>query len=59
MDRAGLFEQQKAQWMRWENIPAVQNNRIYFIDSDLVDRASPRIVDGLEEMARMLHPTLF
>jgi iron complex transport system substrate-binding protein len=59
MDRAGLFEQQKAQWMRWENIPAVQNNRIHFIDSDLVDRASPRIVDGLEEMARLIHPALF
>ena len=59
MDRAGLFEQQKAKWMRWENIPAVQNNRIYFIDSDLVDRASPRIVDGLEEMARLIHPALF
>jgi iron complex transport system substrate-binding protein len=59
MDRAGLFEQQKAQWMRWKNIPAVQNNRIYFIDSDLVDRASPRIVDGLEKMARLIHPTLF
>jgi len=59
MDRAGLFEQQKAQWMRWETIPAVQNNRIYVIDSDLVDRASPRVVDGLEEMARLIHPTLF
>jgi iron complex transport system substrate-binding protein len=59
MDRSGLFEQQRAQWMRWENIPAVKNNRIYFIDSDLVDRASPRIVDGLEEMARLIHPALF
>jgi len=59
MDRAGLFEEQKAQWMRWENIPAVQNNRIYLIDSDLVDRASPRIVDGLEEIARLIHPELF
>jgi iron complex transport system substrate-binding protein len=59
MDRAGLFEKQKARWMRWENIPAVRNNRIHFIDSDLVDRASPRIVDGLEEMARLIHPTLF
>jgi len=59
MDRSGLFEHYKAQWMRWENIPAVQNGRIYFIDSDLVDRASPRIVDGLEEMARLIHPALF
>jgi iron complex transport system substrate-binding protein len=59
MDRAGLFEQQKRQWLRWKNIPAVMNNRIYFIDSDLVDRASPRIVDGLEEMARLIHPDMF
>ena len=59
MDRSGLFEQHKAQWMRWENVPAVRDERIYFIDSDLVDRASPRIVDGLEEMARLIHPALF
>lgn len=59
MDRSGLFEEQKADWMRWKNIPAVRNNRICFIDSDLIDRASPRIVDGLEEMARLIHPELF
>ncbi|MES0350374.1 MAG: cobalamin-binding protein [Desulfobacteria bacterium] len=59
MDRAGLFEEQKAHWMRWQNIPAVKNNRICFLDSDLIDRASPRIVDGLEEMAKLIHPELF
>ncbi|MES0362920.1 MAG: cobalamin-binding protein [Desulfobacteria bacterium] len=59
MDRAGLFEEQKADWMRWQNIPAVKNNRICFLDSDLIDRASPRIVDGLEEMAKLIHPELF
>jgi iron complex transport system substrate-binding protein len=59
MDRAGLFEEQKADWMRWQNIPAVRNNRVCFIDSDLIDRASPRVVDGLEEMARLIHPELF
>ena len=59
MDRIGLFERQKAQWMRWPDIPAVRDNRILFIDSDLIDRASPRIVDGLEEMARLIHPELF
>jgi iron complex transport system substrate-binding protein len=45
--------------MRWQNIPAVRNNRICFIDSDLIDRASPRVVDGLEEMVRLIHPELF
>lgn len=59
MDRKGLFEEQKAEWMRWPDIPAVKNNRICFIDSDLIDRPSPRIVDGLEEMARLIHPASF
>ena len=59
MEREGLFEKQKADWMRWQNIPAVLNDRICFIDSDVIDRASPRIVDGIEEMARLIHPELF
>jgi len=59
MDRAGLFEEQKADWIRWQNIPALRNTRICFIDSDLIDRASPRVVDGLEEMARLIHPELY
>jgi iron complex transport system substrate-binding protein len=59
MNRSGLFEKQKAEWMRWANIPAVRNHKILFIDSDLIDRASPRIVDGLEEMVRLIHPEIF
>jgi iron complex transport system substrate-binding protein len=59
MDRKGLFEQQRAEWMRWQSIPAVRNDRIRFVDSDVIDRASPRMVDGLEEMAKLIHPELF
>jgi iron complex transport system substrate-binding protein len=44
------------EWARWKTIPAVKNKRIHLIDSDLIDRPSPRIIDGLEEMARVLHP---
>jgi len=43
-------------WSRWQDIPAVRNRRIYFIDSDLTDRFSPRIVHGLEKIAEILHP---
>ncbi|PIZ19981.1 MAG: cobalamin-binding protein, partial [Deltaproteobacteria bacterium CG_4_10_14_0_8_um_filter_43_12] len=32
---------------------------IYVIDSDLVDHPSPRIIDGLEELSRLIHPELF
>jgi iron complex transport system substrate-binding protein len=46
-------------WSRWKTIPAVKNGRLHVIDSDLVDRPSPRIIEGLEEMARHLHPKEF
>jgi iron complex transport system substrate-binding protein len=37
-------------------IGAVAAGRIYLIDSDLVSRPGPRVVDGLEALARVLHP---
>jgi len=43
-------------WRRWQDIPAVRNSRIYFVNPDLTDRFSPRIVQGLEELAEILHP---
>ena len=47
-------------WNRWENLSAVKNRRIHRIDLSLVTRrGSPRVVDGLEEVARILHPELF
>jgi len=43
-------------WSRWRNIPAVRNSRIHLVNADLTDRFSPRIVQGLEEIAEILHP---
>jgi iron complex transport system substrate-binding protein len=43
----------------WQNLTAVKENRIYIIDGDLVNRSGPRIVQGLEEMAKILRPELF
>jgi iron complex transport system substrate-binding protein len=39
--------------------PAVLNNRVYKINEDHLQRPGPRLVDGLEEMARALHPEAF
>lgn len=36
--------------------PAVIRRRIFRVDPDLVDRPGPRIVEGLEQLARGLHP---
>lgn len=44
----------------WQGISAVKNNRIYQLpDENLVFRPGPRIVNGLEIIAGMLHPELF
>ncbi len=56
MERGGRFEKAREEWMEWSSIPAVRNNRVYLINSDLIDRPSPRIVDGLEAMVRIIHP---
>jgi len=42
----------------WEALQAVQQNRIFVFNDDLVSRPGPRLVDGLEAMAKMLHPDL-
>ena len=56
MARGGGFEQMKAWWSRWPNMPAVRNNRIYLMDSNVLDRATPRMVDGLELLLQHIHP---
>jgi iron complex transport system substrate-binding protein len=43
----------------WSAITAVQQKRVYAINPDLVQRAGPRLVDGLEQLAKLLHPDLF
>jgi len=43
----------------WSNLSATVNNRIYAFDDNLVSRPGPRLVDGLEQLAKLLHPELF
>ena len=43
----------------WGEMTAVKQGKIRFIDGDLVSRPGPRIVQGLEEMAKIIHPELF
>ncbi len=42
-----------------KNSPAAKTRRVYGINGDLLSRPGPRLVDGLEEMARKLHPEAF
>jgi iron complex transport system substrate-binding protein len=44
----------------WDGLPAVESGQILPILDDLVvTRPGPRIVDGLEALARAIHPELF
>lgn len=43
----------------WSQISAVRKGRVTWIDPDIITRAGPRIADGLEELAKILHPEVF
>ncbi len=58
MAREATAEKKKDRWKAWTHIPAVQQGRIYLLNTDLLDRPSPRLVDGLESLARAIHPEL-
>ncbi|HRW06615.1 MAG TPA: ABC transporter substrate-binding protein, partial [Caldilineaceae bacterium] len=55
----------EAEWARlpkpagWETIPAVQQGRVYALDANsYCSRPAPRVVDGIERLAALLHPML-
>ncbi len=58
MERGAVAEKKKERWRQWNQIPAVKQGRIFLLDSDFLDRPSPRLVDGLESLARAIHPEL-
>jgi iron complex transport system substrate-binding protein len=43
----------------WDKVSAVKNGRVVVIDPDLANRPGPRVVDGLEAIAKALHPDRF
>jgi len=59
MSRNTIFERVKREWSKWPSLPAVRDKRIHLEDSNLFDRPTPRLVDGLENLARRIHPELF
>jgi iron complex transport system substrate-binding protein len=43
----------------YRGLKAVQDGRVYVVEDNLVVRAGPRLVDGLEQLASMIHPEIF
>jgi iron complex transport system substrate-binding protein len=52
-------DQAAKHWADLKSIPAVQQKRVYRYPSDKILRPGPRIGEGLEEIARLLHPECF
>lgn len=55
MARGARFEQIRNEWAQWRDIPAVRDGRLFLVDSDVFDRASPRLVAALERLADLFH----
>ncbi len=44
----------------WRDLPAVQNGRVYAVDANAYfARPGPRVVDGTELLAHLIHPEIF
>jgi len=57
--RYGVSAETIAQRPGWENLSAVKNGNVLPFNDDLVSRPGPRLVDALEELAKLLRPELF
>ena len=56
---SGITPEDVAARPGWDAIAAVQNGQVYAFDDNLVSRPGPRLVDGLEALAKLIHPELF
>ncbi len=43
----------------WQEVTAVKNGEVYDIDSDKITRSGPRLVAGMEEIAKAVYPDVF
>lgn len=43
------------EWRRWSRLKAVRNNQLQFIPPDLLQRATPRLLQGAERLCTMIH----
>jgi len=55
----GVTPESVGQRPGWETMEAFQNGKVYPFDDDLVSRPGPRLVDGLEALAAIIHSDLF
>jgi cobalamin transport system substrate-binding protein len=57
--RYGVTPESITQRPGWADLIAVKNGQVVPFNDDLVSRPGPRLVDALEELAKLLRPELF
>ena len=55
----GIPQSEQDSWKRWSTLNAVKYNRLFQVQSDLLNRPGPRIIEGLEQLVNILHPEVF
>jgi len=55
----GVSAEEVANRLVWQDLDAVKNGKIFAIDDTQLVRPGPRIADGLELLAGLIHPELF
>jgi iron complex transport system substrate-binding protein len=55
----GVTPESVAQRPGWSALSAIKDKQVFAFDDNLISRPGPRLIDGLEQMAQLLHPELF
>ncbi|OEH93522.1 ABC transporter substrate-binding protein [Bacillus solimangrovi] len=45
--------------LAWQDVNAVTNKKVFAVDSDKFTRAGPRLVEGVEELAKLVYPNIY
>jgi iron complex transport system substrate-binding protein len=43
----------------WEEVPAIKNEQVFDVNNDTVTRPGPRLIDGVETLAKLIYPEIF
>ncbi|WP_079528938.1 ABC transporter substrate-binding protein [Halobacillus hunanensis] len=43
----------------WEQVPAIKNEQVFDVHSDIVTRAGPRLIEGVKRLAEAVYPETF
>ncbi|WP_226527011.1 ABC transporter substrate-binding protein [Metabacillus niabensis] len=43
----------------WTEVPAIKNKQVFDVDNDTVTRPGPRLIEGVETLAKLIYPEVF